>query len=126
MEDSPRDKPQGSGQESPHPTASAPDDVDAFIAEAGAKVEKWEQFVAEQHEKRAEAAAVVQQVMDESGLSARGINPYAPEFAEIAQDLEFRRQLSLHYGLKLDKATPVDTSKPDVSRWRQRTNALKV
>ncbi len=126
MEDSPRDKPQGSGQESPHPTASAPGDVDTFIAEAGAKVEKWEQFVAEQHQKRAEAAAVVQEVMDATGLSARGIDPYAPEFAQIAQDLEFRRQLSLHYGLKLDKAAPVDTSKPDVSRWRQRTNALKV
>ena len=45
---------------------------------------------------------------------------------EIALDLEFQRQLSLQYGLKLDKALPVDRSKPDVSRWRQRTKALKV
>ncbi len=91
-----------------------------------AVLEHWEQFVAEQQRKRAEAAAVIQDVMDASGLSARGVNPFAPEFAEIAHDLEFQRQLSLHYGLKLDKAAPVDTSKPDASRWRQRTRALQV
>ena len=91
-----------------------------------AQVIYWERYVKEQQEKRSEAAAVVQQVMDESGLSARGINPSDPVFAEIALDVEFQRQVSLHYGLKLDKAEPVDLSKPDASRWRQRTRALKV
>jgi hypothetical protein len=96
------------------------------LAHAQAIVKKWETFVEEQQQKRAEAAAQLQDIMDASGLSARGIDPTAPEFAAIAHDLEFQRQVSLHYGLKLDKATPVDTSKPDVSRWRQRTRALKV
>lgn len=114
------------------PTPPAPDHQTAAAApvddDAGARavVDKWDHFVAEQHQKRAEAAAVVQQLMDQSGLSARGVDPTAPEFAEIALDLEFQRQLSLQYGLKLDKALPVDRSKPDVSRWRQRTRALKV
>lgn len=102
------------------------DDSGDVMAHAQAVVAKWEKFVEEQQEKRAEAAAQLQDIMDTSGLSARGIDPLAPEFAAIALDLEFQRQVSLHYGLKLDKATPVDTSKPDVSRWRQRTNALKV
>lgn len=110
------------------PDGAAPpaDDSDDVMAHAQAVVAKWEKFVEEQQEKRAEAAAQLQDIMDTSGLSARGIDPLAPEFAAIALDLEFQRQVSLHYGLKLDKATPVDTSKPDVSRWRQRTNALKV
>ena len=105
------------------PPADEPEDM---LAHAHAVVAKWEKFVEEQQEKRAEAAAQLQDIMDASGLSARGIDPTAPEFAAIALDLEFQRQVSLHFGLKLDKATPVDTSKPDVSRWRQRTNALKV
>lgn len=91
-----------------------------------AKVDYWENYVKEQQERREQAAAVVQSAMDQSGLTARGINPSDPVFAEIAQDLEFQKQVSLHYGLKLDKAVPLDTSKPDPSRWRQRTNALKV
>ena len=128
MQDSLTDAPDTSG-DSADSSASrvGPDDnLDAFLAEASAKIEKWEKFVEEQHQKRAEAAAQLQDIMDASGLSARGIDPTAPEFAAIALDLEFQRQVSLHYGLKLDKATPVDTSKPDVSRWRQRTRALKV
>lgn len=128
MKDSLTDTPDASNG-SPDASASPvhPDNnLNAFIAEASAKIEKWEKFVEEQQEKRAEAAAQLQDIMDASGLSARGIDPTAPEFAAIAHDLEFQRQLSLHYGLKLDKATPVDTSKPDVSRWRQRTSALKV
>jgi hypothetical protein len=103
-----------------------PDDAADVLAHAQAIVDKWERFVEEQQKKRAEAAAQMQEIMDVSGLSARGVDPTAPEFAAIAQDLEFQRQISLHYGLKLDKASPVDTSKPDVSRWRQRTRALKV
>lgn len=46
--------------------------------------------------------------MDQSGLSARDVDPTAPEFAGIALNLEFQRQLSPQYGLKLDKAPPVD------------------
>ena len=128
MKDSLTDAPDKS-KDSPDSSTNrvSPDDnLDAFLAEASAKIEKWEKFVEEQHQKRAEAAAQLQDIMDASGLSARGIDPTAPEFAAIALDLEFQRQVSLHYGLKLDKATPVDTSKPDVSRWRQRTRALKV
>lgn len=109
--------------DSPHPPKMG---TDPILAEAQAVVDKWENFLDEQHRKQAEAAAQMQQIMDDSGLSARGIDPTAPEFKEIALDLEFQRQVSLHFGLKLDKAEPVDTSKPDVSRWRQRTRALKV
>ena len=90
------------------------------------KVQYWEQYVEEKQKERQESAAIVQEIMNSSGLAAKGINPLAPEFAEIALDLEFQKQVSLHYGLKLDKAVPVDTSKPDPSRWRQRTSALKV
>lgn len=122
-----------SAPSSPPPAPSRPDDAATpadesgdVLAHAQAIVKKWEKFVEEQQQKRAEAAAQLQDIMDASGLSARGIDPSAPEFAAIAHDLEFQRQVSLHYGLKLDKATPVDTSKPDVTRWRQRTRALKV
>lgn len=90
------------------------------------KVDYWENYVQEEQRKRQEAAAVVQAAMDMTGLTARGINPSDPVFAEIAMDLEFQKQVSLHYGLKLDKAQPLDVSKPDASRWRQRTHALKV
>lgn len=107
-------------------SAAAAGGADEPLAHAKAIVTKWETYLAEQHEKRAAAAAELQDIMDTSGLSARGIDPADPAFAQLAQDLEFRRQISLHFGLKLDKATPVDTSKPDVSRWRQRTRALKV
>ena len=90
------------------------------------KVRYWENYLAQQQAGRAEAAARMQQIMDDTGLSARGIDPADQAFAALAEDLEFRRQVSLHFGLKLDKAEPVDTSKPDPSRWRQRTHALKV
>jgi len=86
----------------------------------------WERYLKEQQEQRLQAAAVVQEAMDASGLSARGVDPSDPVFAEIALDLEFQKQVSLRYGLKLDQAPPIDTSKPDPSRWRQRTRALKV
>lgn len=109
-----------------HPGAPTPAPDDDPMAHAQAVITKWETYVNEQQEKRAEAAAALQDIMDASGLSARGIDASDPVFTELAQDLEFRRQVSLHFGLKLDKATPVDTSKPDPSRWRQRTNALKV
>ncbi len=111
---------------SPDSATPPADESGDMLAHAQAIVTKWEKFVEEQQQKRVEAAAQLQDIMDASGLSARGIDPMAPEFAAIAHDLEFQRQISLHYGLKLDKATPVDTSKPDVSRWRQRTRALKV
>lgn len=104
---------------------ATPDQDDA-LGHAQAVISKWEDYVSEQQEKRAEAAAAVQDIMDASGLSARGVDPRDPAFAELALDLEFQRQVSLQFGLKLDKAMPVDTSKPDVSRWRQRTRALKV
>ena len=103
--------------------AEGPDDP---LAHAQSIVTKWEAYVAEQHDKRAQAAAELQDIMDASGLSARGIDPTDPAFAELALDVELQRQISLHFGLKLDKATPVDTAKPDVSRWRQRTRALRV
>ena len=112
-------------QDSASAAASAGDAVDP-LAHAQAIVTKWETYLTEQHEKRAEAAAELQDIMDNSGLSARGIDPSDPAFAQLSVDLEFQRQISLHFGLKLDKATPIDTSKPDVSRWRQRTRALKV
>lgn len=99
---------------------------DEEIQAMTAKVDYWENYVKEEQRKREEAAAIVQTAMDQVGLSARGINPSDPVFAEIALDLEFQKQVSLHYGLKLDKAQPLDVSKPDASRWRQRTNALKV
>lgn len=102
------------------------DPADEMLARAQQVVAKWENFVEEQKEKRVQAAAQLQEIMDVSGLSAKGVDPSDPAFARIAEDLEFQRQLSLHYGLKLDKALPIDTSKPDVSRWRQRTSALKV
>lgn len=97
-----------------------------MLREAQAKLQYWENYVHDRQRERQAAAGRMQALMDESGLSARGVNPLAPEFAEIAHDLEFQRQLSLHHGLKLDEALPVDTSKPDVSRWRQRTRAMKV
>ncbi len=96
------------------------------MREAQLTVAKWDKFLAEQRAKRAEAAGQLQDLMDLSGLSAKGVDPSDPAFAQVAQDVEFQRQLSLHYGLKLDKAAPIDRSKPDVSRWRQRTSALKV
>lgn len=99
---------------------------DDKLHEAEAQLKKWEIYVTEQQRERQIAAARVQDLMNESGLSVRGINPLAPEFSEVALDLEFQRQLSLQHGLKLDQVEPVDTSKPDVSRWRQRTRALKV
>jgi hypothetical protein len=121
------DRPTSSNPEDTFDTAqSSPGQAQDTLAHVQAVIDKWETFVKEQQDKRAEAAAQLQEIMDASGLSARGIDPTAPEFAAIAQDLEFQRQLSLHYGLKLDKASPVDTSRPDVSRWRQRTRALKV
>jgi hypothetical protein len=109
-----------------HAPPSPPAPQDDPLAEAQAKLREWEAYLALQQERRREAAAALQRVMDESGLSQRGIDPTSAEFAEIAFDPEFQRQVSLHYGLKLDKAEPVDTSKPDVSRWRQRTRAMKV
>ena len=107
------------------PDAPADEAADP-LAHAQAVIAKWENYVSEQQDKRVEAAAAMQEIMDASGLSARGVDPRDPAFAELALDLEFQRQISLQYGLKLDKALPVDTSKPDVSRWRQRTRALKV
>lgn len=100
--------------------------ADDILREAQLTVAKWDKFLEEQRAKRAEAAGQLQDLMDLSGLSAKGVDPSDPAFAQVAQDVEFQRQLSLHYGLKLDKAAPVDRSKPDVSRWRQRTSALKV
>jgi hypothetical protein len=116
----------GETDAAPDSLGSPADESVDVLTHAQAIVDKWEAFVEEQQQKRAEAAVQLQDIMDASGLSARGIDPTAPEFAAIADDLEFQRQLSLHHGLKLDKALPVDTSKPDVSRWRQRTRALKV
>jgi hypothetical protein len=100
--------------------------ADDILREAQLTVAKWDKFLEEQRAKRAEAAGQLQDLMDLSGLSAKGVDPSDPAFAQVAQDVEFQRQLSLHYGLKLDKAAPIDRSKPDVSRWRQRTSALKV
>jgi hypothetical protein len=99
---------------------------DALIEKLNGQLSQWETFVQEQNKKRKEQASVLQDLLNESGLIERGINPLSPEFAEIANDLEFQKQMSLHYGLKLDQAQPIDTSKPDVSLWRQRTRALKV
>ncbi|MEY3006027.1 MAG: hypothetical protein RI942_369 [Pseudomonadota bacterium] len=104
----------------------AADNIDDVLLQAQKIVAKWEGFVEEQKQKRAEAAAQLQEIMDVSGLSEKGVDLSDPAFAQIAEDIEFQRQISLHFGLKLDKALPIDTSKPDVSRWRQRTNALKV
>jgi len=100
--------------------------ADDILREAQLTVAKWDKFLEEQRAKRAEAAGQLQDLMDLSGLSAKGVDPSDPAFAQVAEDVEFQRQLSLHYGLKLDKAAPIDRSKPDVSRWRQRTSALKV
>jgi hypothetical protein len=102
------------------------DDDDALIDKLNNQLNHWETFVQEQSNKRKEQASMLQDLLNESGLIERGINPLSPEFAEIANDLEFQKQMSLHYGLKLDQAQPIDTSKPDVSLWRQRTRALKV
>ena len=99
---------------------------DASLVQLNDQVKHWENFLQEQNNKRKEQASVLQDLLNESGLIERGINPLSPEFAEIANDLEFKKQMSLHYGLKLDQALPIDTSKPDVSLWRQRTRALKV
>lgn len=107
------------------PQPATPDAEDPLV-HAQAVIAKWENYVNEQQQRRVEAAAAMQDIMDASGLSARGVDPRDPAFAELALDLEFQRQVSLQFGLKLDKALPVDTSKPDVSRWRQRTRALKV
>lgn len=112
--------------EADNPGGAPTHDVGDPVAHAQAIINKWEAYVAEQQEKRVQAAGELQDIMDGSGLSARGVNPADPAFAALALDLEFQRQVSLHFGLKLDKALPVDTSKPDVSRWRQRTRALKV
>jgi hypothetical protein len=99
---------------------------DALIEKLNGQLNQWETFVQEQNNKRKEQASELQDLLNESGLIERGINPLSPEFAEIANDFEFQKQMSLHYGLKLDQAQPIDTSKPDVSLWRQRTRALKV
>jgi len=114
---------QSDKQDSEHHVEDASTDV---LLQAQRTVAKWDKFLEEQRVKRAQQASELQDIMDASGLSAKGVDPSDPIFAQIAQDLEFQRQLSLHYGLKLDQALPVDTSKPDVSRWRQRTSALKV
>lgn len=97
-----------------------------ILLEAQRTVNKWNAFLEVQKALRVKQAAQLQEIMDISGLSAKGVDPSDPVFAQIAGDLEFQRQLSLQYGLRLDKAEPVDVSKPDVSRWRQRTRALKV
>jgi hypothetical protein len=102
------------------------DSTTDVLLQAQRTVAKWDKFIEEQRIKRAKQASELQEIMDASGLSAKGVDPSDPIFAQIAQDLEFQRQLSLHFGLKLDQAISVDTSKPDVSRWRQRTSALKV
>lgn len=100
--------------------------ADPELAAMDEKIQYWEQYVKDQQAQRTQAADLVQQVMDQSGLSAKGVDPADPALAEIALDLEFQRQVSLHYGLKLDKATPVDNRKPDASQWRQRTRAMRV
>ena len=107
-------------------TVSKDDMGDDFLEKSRIELEKWEKYVQDQNEKRKQQAAQMQDLLDESGLVARGINPLSPEFEEVVKDVEFQRQMSLHYGLKLDQAQPIDTSKPDVSLWRQRTRALKV
>lgn len=108
----------------PQPAGVPVDDEE--LARMREQLLHWERYVKDQQDKRMEAAAVVQAAMDASGLTARGVDPTDPVFAEIALDLEFQKQVSLRYGLKLDQALPVDTGKPDPSRWRQRTRALKV
>jgi hypothetical protein len=108
----------------PNPTAGLVDEEE--LARMREQLAHWERYVKDQQDNRMEAAALVQAAMDASGLTARGVDPTDPVFAEIALDLEFQKQVSLRYGLKLDQAPPVDTSKPDPSRWRQRTRALKV
>jgi hypothetical protein len=99
---------------------------DGLMNKLNDQLNHWENFVQEQNQKRKEQASMLQDLLNESGLIERGLNPLSPEFAEIANDLEFQKQMSLHYGLKLDKGQPIDASKPDVSLWRQRTRALKV
>ena len=112
--------------QTPHPatpgTAVSDDEIQAMQDQ----VAYWETYVMQAQRQREEAAALVQATMDESGLSARGINPADPVFAEIALDLALQKQLSLQYRLKLDQAQPVDPLQPDVSRSRQRTSAPKV
>jgi hypothetical protein len=99
---------------------------DEFLKKSQEELQKWEAYVEEQNEIRKQQAAKLQDLVDESGLLTKGINPLSSEFQEVMNDFEFQRQMSLHYGLKLDQALPIDTSKPDVSLWRQRTKALKV
>jgi hypothetical protein len=98
---------------------SAPEDMQAKIAQ-------WEAYLVEQQRLRLKAAAEVQQIMDVSGLSAKGVHPSDPAFAQLAFDLEFQKQVSLQYGLKLEPGEPIDRDKADASMWRQRTSALKV
>jgi hypothetical protein len=97
-----------------------------FLKKSQEELQKWEKYVQDQHDVRKQQAAKLQELVDESGLLERGINPLAPEFEDVMKDFEFQKQMSLHYGLKLDQGQPIDTSKPDVSLWRQRTRALKV
>ena len=58
--------------------AAAENGAEDPLAHAQAIVTKWETYLTEQHEKRAQAAAKLQDIMDASGLSARGIDPTDP------------------------------------------------
>ncbi|MDI9331885.1 MAG: hypothetical protein QM527_11375 [Alphaproteobacteria bacterium] len=109
-----------------HPNQSSAPVSEEEIEKMKNSVDYWENYIKDQQKKRLEAAEVIHNIMKESGLLERGINPADPVFAELSFDLEFQRQVSLHYGLKLNTAKEVDPSKPDVTRWRQRTNAIKV
>jgi len=70
-----------SGTSENQPTASevidvghAADNIDDVLLQAQEIVAKWEGFVEEQKQKRAEAAAQLQDIMDTSGLSAKGVD----------------------------------------------------
>jgi hypothetical protein len=90
-----------------------------------AQIAHWDDYLKKQQQQREEAAAGLQTLMDQSGLTQRGIDPFAEDFKLEKLDLSIQKELSLRYGLGLDRAEDIP-KKPSATRWRQRTSAMKV
>ena len=104
---------------SEHASVTDPD------ADIKAQIAHWDDYLKKQQLQREAAAASLQDLMNQSGLSQRGIDPFAEDFKLEKLDLSIQKELSLRFGLGLDRAEEIP-KKPSASRWRQRTSAMKV
>lgn len=104
---------------SEHTAATDPD------ADIKAQIAHWDDYLKKQQEQREKAAESLQNLMNESGLTKRGIDPFSDDFKLEKLDLSIQKELSLRFGLGLDRAEEIP-KKPSASRWRQRTSAMKV